>query len=187
MLAILHRVEAARLSLDEAAFSDAAWAMLALREGDQVRVSHAPQLESLAALRGKVYGRELAYAELKALMDDASRGLLSDLHLAAFVTACAGRLCARELVDLTRAMVDAGERLRWPPTSRLRDHARGENQWNNPVTCGSFTEACARPSSEGSGRGCVRLPDLASGPELPSACGRSTGTAAEFMPMSSSL
>jgi len=125
VLAILHRVDAEWLRPDEAALSEAAWNLLDLRDGDDVRLRHAPQLESLAALRGKVYGRELAYADLRALMDDASRGLLSDLHLAAFVTACAGRLSAREIVDLTRAMVDVGERLRWPVAPVMDKHCVG--------------------------------------------------------------
>jgi len=53
VLAILHRVDAARLSLDEAALSEAAWTMLDLCDGDEIRLRHAPQLESLAALRGR--------------------------------------------------------------------------------------------------------------------------------------
>jgi len=126
VLAILHRVEADWLAPDEAALSDAAWNLLALRGGEAVTVRHAPQLESLKFLRAKVYGRKLDYPSMRALVDDMSRGRVSDLHLAAFVTACAGgRLDPQEVVALTRAMVDAGERIRWPLSPVMDKHCVG--------------------------------------------------------------
>ena len=112
--AILHRVEADWLERDEVALSDAAWSLLGLQDGQSVSVRHATQLESLKFLRAKVYGRKLDYPSMRALIDDVSHGRVSDLHLAAFVTACAGgRLDQPEIVALTRAMVDVGERIAW--------------------------------------------------------------------------
>ncbi|HSN32236.1 MAG TPA: thymidine phosphorylase family protein, partial [Ideonella sp.] len=126
VLAILHRVEADWLGHDEAALSDAAWALLGLSGGEPITVRHAPPIESLAFLRAKVYGRELSYDQLRALIEDVSRGHLSDLHLASFVTACAGGgLSSREVVDLTRAMVDVGERLAWPVSPVMDKHCVG--------------------------------------------------------------
>jgi thymidine phosphorylase len=41
-------------------------------------------------------------------------GRYSDLHIAAFSSACAGsRLALEETIDLTRVMVNAGERITW--------------------------------------------------------------------------
>ncbi|HEX7438991.1 MAG TPA: thymidine phosphorylase, partial [Caldimonas sp.] len=124
--AILHRVEAGWLEHDEAALSEAAWTLLGLQGGEAVVVRHATQLESLKFLRAKVYGRKLDYASMFALIDDVSHGRVSDLHLAAFVTACAGgRLDQDEIVALTRAMVDVGERIRWPFSPVMDKHCVG--------------------------------------------------------------
>jgi thymidine phosphorylase len=126
VLAILHHVEAGWLGDEEAALSDAAWNLLGLQGGEEVLVRHAPQLESLKFLRAKVYGRKLDYASMRSLIDDVSRGRVSDIHLAAFVTACAGgRLDHQEIVALTRAMVDVGERIRWPLSPVMDKHCVG--------------------------------------------------------------
>ena len=124
--AILHRVDADWLAHDEAALSEAAWELLGLEGGEEVIVRHASQLESLKFLRAKVYGARLDYPSMRALIDDVSHGRVSDLHLAAFVTACAGgRLDHREIVALTRAMVDVGERIRWPMSPVMDKHCVG--------------------------------------------------------------
>jgi thymidine phosphorylase len=124
--AILHRVEAGWLGHEEAALSESAWELLGLEDGQEVLVRHATQLDSLKFLRAKVYGRKLDYPSMRALIDDVSRGRVSDLHLAAFVTACAGgRLDRAEIVALTRAMVDVGERIRWPLSPVMDKHCVG--------------------------------------------------------------
>ena len=126
VLAILHHVAADWLGDEEAALSDAAWKLLGLEEGEEVIVRHARPLESLAFLRAKVYGRRLDYASMRSLIDDVGHGRVSDIHLAAFVTACAGgRLDQDEIVALTRAMVDTGERIRWPLSPVMDKHCVG--------------------------------------------------------------
>lgn len=124
--AILHRVEAGWLHHDEAALSEAAWQLLGLNGGEEVVVRHARQLDSLKHLRAKVYGRKLDYPSMRALIDDIGQGRVSDLHLAAFVTACAGgRLDRQETIALTRAMIDVGERLQWPMSPVMDKHCVG--------------------------------------------------------------
>ncbi|WP_374568141.1 thymidine phosphorylase family protein [Ideonella sp.] len=124
--AILHRVEGDWLAHDEAALSEAAWELLGLEGGEDVVVRHASPIESLRFLRAKVYGAKLDYASMHALIEDISRGRVSDLHLAAFVTACSGgRLDLGETVALTRAMVDVGERIRWPMAPVMDKHCVG--------------------------------------------------------------
>lgn len=126
VLAILHRVEADWLGPEEVALSDAAWTMLGLQGGEPVVVRHAKPLESLTFLRAKVYGRKLDYASMRALIDDVGNGRMSDLHLASFITACAGgRLDQEEIVALTRAMVDAGERIHWAMSPVMDKHCVG--------------------------------------------------------------
>lgn len=124
--AMLHHVDAEWLAHDEIALSEAAWHLLALQGGEEVKVRHARPLESLRFLRAKVYGRKLDYPSMRALVDDIGHGRLSDLHLAAFVTACAGgRLDEQEIVALTRAMVDVGQRLTWPVSPVMDKHCVG--------------------------------------------------------------
>lgn len=124
--ALLNRVDAEWLAHDEAALSEAAWGLLGLADGDEVLVRHATPLESLRFVRAKVYGRKLDYPSMRALIDDISRGRVSDLHLAAFVTACAGgRLDVQEVIALTRAMVDVGDRLAWPMSPVMDKHCVG--------------------------------------------------------------
>ncbi|TAL22779.1 MAG: thymidine phosphorylase family protein [Aquabacterium sp.] len=126
VLGILHRVADGWLQPGEVALSDAAWLALQVREHEEVVVRHPPVLDSLAHLRAKVHGARLDYTAMRALMEDVARGRLSDIHLAAFVTACSGgRLDTGETTALTRAMVDVGERLEWGAAPVMDKHCVG--------------------------------------------------------------
>src|SRR5574338_46961 len=102
------------LAHGEAGLSEAAWRLLQPVEGERIGLSHPAPLESLKYVRAKLYGKRLADEELSAIVGDVADGRYSDLHLSAFVAACAGnRLDAAETLGLTRAMVAVGERLSW--------------------------------------------------------------------------
>lgn len=59
-----------------------------------------------------MYGEHLDAAAIDAMMRDIAGGRYSELHLAAFVTACAGdRLDMDETAALTRSMVSVGDRI----------------------------------------------------------------------------
>jgi thymidine phosphorylase len=126
LIATLHRVSSSVLDVHQAGLSQAAWEELRASPGDEISVSHAPVVESLSALRAKVYGRELGANEWRGIVADISAGRYSDLHLSALVTACAGeRMTDTETVDLTRAMVEAGTQLRWNTAQVLDKHCIG--------------------------------------------------------------
>ena len=126
VVATLNVVTGDLLAPDEASLSDAAWRLLGAEEGDDVRLSHPAPLESLSAVRAKVYGRRLEPPELDAIVRDVTAGHYSAIELAAFVTACAGgRLDTGEVVALTRAMIDVGERLTWPVRPVVDKHSVG--------------------------------------------------------------
>ncbi|WP_081247569.1 thymidine phosphorylase family protein [Variovorax paradoxus] len=126
LFAILHQVNSDWLRGDEIALSEAAWALMGAAEGEELVVRHPPILDSLAHLRSKVHGGRLDYAAVRALMEDVSRGRLPDIHLASFVTICAGRgLDLDETVALTRAMVDVGERIDWGTSPVMDKHCIG--------------------------------------------------------------
>jgi thymidine phosphorylase len=114
------------LPQETAALSDAAWRELAASAGDRAVLSHpeTPVAESL--IRRKVYGERLDAAAMQSIIRDIVAHRLSDLDLAAFVTACAGeRLDLEETIDLTRAMHDVGETLEWGSDTVLDKHCVG--------------------------------------------------------------
>jgi len=126
LIATLNVVAPTILGDDEAGLSESAWHALGAHEGQVVVVSHPEPLESLRALRAKVYGQRLEPEAWRAIIADVVAGRYSSLHLAAFVTACAGdRLDLDETIALTRAMVDSGVRLSWPTHPVVDKHCVG--------------------------------------------------------------
>lgn len=126
IVANLYQVTSGIVQCDEAGFSDSAWERLELADGALVRISHAAPLDSLSAVRGKVYGRPLDQASATDIISDISNGLYSNIQLSAFLTACAARPLDRdEIAALTRAMVDAGDRVAWGRAPILDKHSVG--------------------------------------------------------------
>ncbi len=115
LLATLNVVHSELLGLNEASLSEAAWLALGAREGDDIYVRHPDPVTSESFIRAKAYGERLSAPTLDSIVRDVAAGNLSELHLAAFVTACAGdRLDIEETTALTRAMITVGERIEWP-------------------------------------------------------------------------
>ena len=115
VLATLNVIRSELLGSEEAGLSEAAWALLGARDGDIIEVTHPEPIESESFVRAKAYGERLPESALSAIVADIAKGLYSDLHLAAFVTACAGnRLDLDETIGLTRAMIAVGDRISWP-------------------------------------------------------------------------
>ncbi|WP_354673237.1 thymidine phosphorylase family protein [Cupriavidus alkaliphilus] len=114
LIATLTLLGAPLLAAGEASLSLSAARILKARAGDVVRVTHAPALESVRALRAKIYGSQLDSAQLDSIIGDISAGRYADVLIAAFLAACAGeRMTLGETIDLTRAMVKFGQRLQW--------------------------------------------------------------------------
>lgn len=111
---------------DEAALSELAWEMLGVTEGDPISVTHAPALESLASVRRRIYGHRLDAAAFAAIVGDVAAERYSDVHLAAFLTASAVLpLDEQETIDLTAAMISAGDRLAWNAPVVVDKHCVG--------------------------------------------------------------
>ena len=114
IVATLSVVDGDWLAENVAGLSESAWASLGAQPGQLVTVTHAPPLDSLSHVRAKVYGNALGDAEFSAIISDVAAGHYSDLHLATFITACAGdRLDLAETVSLTKAMIGVGDRIDW--------------------------------------------------------------------------
>jgi thymidine phosphorylase len=126
LIATLNIINDGLLDADGISLSLGAQHTLGLEDGDPVSVSHVPFLHSASLVRGKIFGQRLGRADMQAIIDDAVAGRLSELHLASFVTACAGEhLDIDEIVALTEAMVTAGERLTWPHAVVVDKHCVG--------------------------------------------------------------
>lgn len=124
--ATLYHVTSELLQIDEAGLSEAAWRRLQARDGDIVIARHPLPVASLASVRSRIFGRRLDQPALSAIIGDVAGGRYAEIHLAAFITACSSLpLDLNETVALTRAMVEAGERLAWPQTSTFDKHSVG--------------------------------------------------------------
>ncbi|WP_371349155.1 thymidine phosphorylase family protein [Ancylobacter sp. IITR112] len=125
--AILFQIEGDELiALDEVALSEAAWALLGVADGEAVKVTHAPAIESLASVRRRIYGNRLDASALAAIAKDVVAGRYTDVHLAAFLTAGAALpLDEEETANLTGAMVEVGDRMHWDAPIIVDKHCIG--------------------------------------------------------------
>ncbi len=126
IIATLYQVTTDLVADDEAALSESAWARLDLKDGDAISIGHPDSLESLSLVRSRIYGNAINESAALAIITDVVDGKYSDIHLSSFITACAARpLDRREVLALTKAMVDAGDRLSWNANIVLDKHSVG--------------------------------------------------------------
>jgi len=126
IVATLNVVTSEILSPGEAGLSDAAWAALGIEEGDHISVHHPAPVASLALVRSKIYGNRLDLPAFEDILADVVAGRYSDIQLSAFVSGCAGaRLDLNEMIGLTQAMVDVGDRLDWGEGPIVDKHCVG--------------------------------------------------------------
>ena len=89
-------------------------------------IRHPRPIESLSAVRAKLYGHRLEPPRIHAIIADIVRERYSDVELAAFISAFSSQPPnLDEMVALTKAMVDVGDRLSWPSAMVLEKHSVG--------------------------------------------------------------
>ncbi len=126
VIATLYQITTDLIAHDEAALSESAWSRLDLKDGDTLAISHPDPLESISHVRSRIYGNGLSEDALMSIINDVVDGKYSDIHLSSFITACAARpLDHGEVLALTRAMVEAGDRLSWSAGIVLDKHSVG--------------------------------------------------------------
>lgn len=114
IIATLNTVQSNILGSNEVGLSNYAWELLCAKEGDKISVSHPKPLDSLSYIRSKIYGNELKSDEIRHIIEDVISGQLSDINIAMFIAASAGdRLSQKEVTDLTKAMIDTGQKIGW--------------------------------------------------------------------------
>lgn len=114
IIATLNIVKGSLISHQKAGLSEAAWRLLQAQEGEKAIFRHAPSVDSMSHVRGKLYGKALTEDGARDIIRDISHGHYSDIQLSAYVTACAANnLSIQETIHVTRAMVDVGLRFDW--------------------------------------------------------------------------
>jgi len=115
VLAVLNVVDDGMISApDELGLSEQAFAQLGVPEGTPVSVSHAEPPGSLGAVHRKIRGERLGQDEYRGIARDIVNNRYSKIEMSAFIVACAQAGMEREeVLYLTRAMVESGERLDW--------------------------------------------------------------------------
>ncbi|MBX9773927.1 MAG: thymidine phosphorylase family protein [Xanthobacteraceae bacterium] len=115
VIATLYQATGDLVAHDEAALSESAWRRLGLTNGGSITIAHPAPLDSLSHVRSRIYGHDLVESSFNAIIRDVVDGKYSDIDLSSFLTACAAKpLDHKEILALTHAMVETGERLQWP-------------------------------------------------------------------------
>ena len=126
IIATLNTIQSNLLRRNEAGLSEYAWGLLAAKEGDEISVTHPKPLDSLSYIRSKIYGHELKAQETRHIIEDIISGQLSDINIAMYIAASSGdKLSQKEVIDLTRAMVETGQRITWPSGLVVDKHCVG--------------------------------------------------------------
>lgn len=126
VVATLYQVGDGYVEVHEAGLSEAAWRRLKISEGDVLEARHPQALESLSAVRAKLFGRRLGAEQLLEIVEDITAERYSEVELAAFVAAFAGHpFDLDEAIALTEAMVASGERIDWQAEHVADKHCVG--------------------------------------------------------------
>ena len=114
LIATIHAIQSDLLHHNEASLSEHAWQVLGAHDGAQIHLSHPMPLLSMDDIRAKIEGATLKRPQIDRIIQDTISGRLSEVHIAAFLAACAnGRMDLDEIEALTQAMVHHGNRLHW--------------------------------------------------------------------------
>src|SRR3990167_2393080 len=126
MIATLHIIESELLLPHEASLSEYAWNYLHASDGDEIHLAHSKPLESLSFVHAKIYGNVLGLEQMKTIVDDVLSGRLSDIQIASFLAASAGgRMNKAEIKELTEAMIQSGDQLKWSTNHVIDKHCVG--------------------------------------------------------------
>lgn len=109
----------------EIGLGEQAFRRLCTHEGATVSIEQARPPASLEAVRRKIDGETLDAGELSAIVRDVAAHLYSPMEIGAFLVACAGFMSTQETLSLTRAMIDAGNRLHWNTPLVVDKHCIG--------------------------------------------------------------
>src|SRR5512139_4063156 len=114
------------VGLCELGLSEQAFEQIGLKESEDVRVAQAETAPSMDAVRRKIGGERLSLAEFQAITSDITASRYSKMEMAAFLVASGqSGLDREEILYLTRAMTESGDRLNWHDPLVVDKHCIG--------------------------------------------------------------
>ena len=127
ILAVLNVVDDATITApDELGLGEQAFEQLGVLPGTPASVAQAQPPPSLGAVRRKIAGERLELDEYRGIARDIVANRYSKIEMTAFLVACAEAGMEREeVLFLTRAMVESGERLDWGEPLVVDKHCIG--------------------------------------------------------------
>ncbi len=109
----------------EIGLGEQAFRRLGLPEGGEVAIEQARPPSSLEYVKRKIEADTLHESEIAAIVGDVAAYRYSPMEIAAFLVACAGFMSTQETLSLTRAMIEAGNRLDWDAPLVVDKHCIG--------------------------------------------------------------
>jgi thymidine phosphorylase len=98
----------------ELGLSQQAFCQLDLQSGAPVCIAHATPPSSIEAVHRKIAGERLAYPDYQAITREIAENRYAKIEMAAFLVACSETGLEREeVLYLTRAMAETGDRFEW--------------------------------------------------------------------------
>lgn len=127
ILAVLNVVDDETIvAQGELGLSEQAFDQLGLQEGDSVSVDHAQPPASMDAVRRKIAGQRLTRKDFSEIVRDITESRYSKPEISAFLVASGQSDMDRdEVLYLTEAMVESGERLDWHESLVADKHCIG--------------------------------------------------------------
>jgi thymidine phosphorylase len=127
ILATLNIVEDAHLlGSEELGLCISAFERFQLPEGTPVTVRQPQPVTSMEAVRAKIAGERLSQADYSAICQDIVQGRYAKEELAAFLVSSAqSGMDREEILFLTRAMTDSGQKLNWQESMVVDKHCIG--------------------------------------------------------------
>lgn len=111
---------------EELGLSEQAFDQLGFEPGTPVRVAQAELPASMDAVRRKIAGERLSLADFRAITRDIVNNRYSKMEMAAFLVASGQTgLDREEVLHLTRAMTESGDRLHWSEQLVVDKHCIG--------------------------------------------------------------
>ena len=99
---------------NELGLTEQAFSQLGMPEGSLACVAHTEPPASMDAVRRKIDGNRLTLKDFRAITRDITDNRYSKMEMAAFLVATVqGGLDREEILHLTKAMTETGERIRW--------------------------------------------------------------------------
>jgi len=127
IFAVLNVVDDEKIvGLCELGLSEQAFDQIGLKEGEDVRVAQAEMAPSMDAVRRKIGGERLTLEDFQAITADITASRYSKMEMAAFLVASGqSGLDREEILYLTRAMTESGDRLNWHDPLVVDKHCIG--------------------------------------------------------------